>query len=371
MPSSSSPPAGPGGPLEERAEASAQATAPGRRTRNPLARYLGVRFGVSLLLVVGVTIVTFVLTNLVPASPITAALGERASSDPAIVQAFIQAQGLDKPKVVQYFIYLGHLLQGDLGTSIQTHNPVAADLGTAFPATAELGLFVIVLSVVLGIGFGLVAALTHNRLSDSVIRVLSLVGISIPTFWLAVAVYFLFFVLHWAPGSGRLDPAITPPPRVTGMNTVDALLAGDVPVFVDALRHLMLPGLVLTLFTTGLLIRFSRSAILDVLSADYVRAARAKGLPRRQVVFRYVMRGSLTPILTVVGLAFGSLLSGTVLTEQVFSWGGIGQYAYRASTSLDLPAVMGVGIVVGVVFIVTNFVIDIVYGLVDPRVRVG
>ncbi|MDQ2796618.1 MAG: ABC transporter permease, partial [Actinomycetota bacterium] len=179
--------------------------------RHPLVRYLTIRVGVSLLLVVGVTVVTFDLTNLVPASPITAALGERASSDPAIVEAFTQAQGLDKPRVVQYFIYLGHLLQGNLGTSIQTHNPVASDLSGAFPATAELALFVIVLSVVFGIGLGLVAALQHNRFSDQLIRVVSLVGISVPTFWLAVAAYFLFFFkLHWAPGYRSAGPVAQP-----------------------------------------------------------------------------------------------------------------------------------------------------------------
>lgn len=358
--------------FDERTEASEQVTRPGGRLRHPLVRYLAIRVGVSLLLVLGVTVVTFVLTNLVPASPITAALGERASSDPRIVEAFKAAQGLDKPKVVQYLVYLGHLFQGNLGTSIQTHNPVATDLGRAFPATAELALFVIVLSIILGLGLGLVAALRHNRFADQLIRVVSLIGISVPTFWLAVAIYFLFFFqLHWAPGAGRLDPASTAPPKVTGMYTVDALLAGQPTTFGDALRHLVLPGVVLTLFTTGLLIRFSRSAILDVLNQDYVRAARAKGLPARKVVFGYVLRGSLTPILTVVGLAFGSLLSGTVLTEQVFAWGGIGQYAFRASTALDLPAVMGVGLVVGIVYIATNLVIDVVYGVVDPRVRVG
>jgi peptide/nickel transport system permease protein len=316
--------------------------------------------------------VTFVLTNLVPASPVTAALGERASSDPKIVAAFKAAQGLDKPLPVQYAIYLGHLLQGNLGTSIQTHNPVVQDLAVAFPATVELALFVIVFSIVIGLGLGLIAALRHNRLSDQVIRVVSLLGISVPTFWLAVAVYFLFFfALHWAPGSGRLDPADTPPPTVTGLYTVDALLAGQPGVFLDALSHLVLPGLVLTLYTVGLLVRFARSAILDVLNQDYVRAARAKGLPPGRVVFRYVFRGALLPILTIVGLAFGSLLSGTVLTEQVFAWGGIGQYAFRAATALDLPAVLGVGLIVGVVYIATNFVIDVIYGVVDPRVRVG
>lgn len=357
---------------DERGEASARAERRGGRLAHPLVRYLGVRALVSLLLIVGVTVVTFILTNLVPGDPVAAALGDRAGSDPRIVAAYRAAQGLDQPKIVQYFVYLRHLTQGNLGTSIQTHDPVAADLGVAFPATAELALFVIVVSIVLGIGLGLIAALNHNRIADQLIRVLSLIGISVPTFWLALGLYFLFFyALHLAPGAGRLDPATTPPPTVTGLYTVDAALAGQWDVFGDALAHLVLPGLVLTLYTVGLLVRFARSAVLDVLNQDYIRAARAKGLPTGQVVFRYLLRGSLLPILTVVGLAFGSLLSGTVLTEQVYGWGGLGQYAFTASTSLDLPAVLGVGLIVGIVYIGTNFVIDIVYGFIDPRVRVG
>lgn len=318
----------------------------------------------------GVTLVTFTLTRTVPGDPVQAALGERAASDPAIVAAFREAQGLDKPAVVQYLLYLRHLVGGDLGTSIQTHSAVRADLGVAFPATAELALLVIVVSIVLGIGLGLLAALRRGRFIDQLVRVFSLVGISVPTFWLALGVYFLFFYrLHWAPGAGRLDPATPPPPHLTGMYTVDAALAGQWDVFGAAVAHLVLPGLVLTLYTIGLLVRFARTAVLDVLGQDYVMAARAKGLSGRRVVFGYVLRGSLLPILTVVGLAFGSLLSGTVLTEQVFGWGGLGQYAYKASTSLDLPAIMGVGLIVGAVYITTNFVIDVVYGLVDPRVR--
>lgn len=355
---------------DERTAASEAATEPGTPVGNPLVRYLGIRLGVSLLLLVGVTLVTFVLTNIVPGDPVQAALGERAASDPAIVASFREAQGLDRPAVVQYLLYVRHLLSGDLGTSIQTHNPVRADLAVAFPATAELALTVIVVSIVLGIGLGVLAALRRDRLTDQLVRVFSLIGISAPTFWLALGVYYLFFYqLHWAPGSGRLNPATTPPPTVTGMYTVDAILAGQWAVLGDAVAHLVLPALVLTLYTIGLLVRFARTAVLDVLGLDYVKAARAKGLSSSRVVFGYVLRGSLLPILTVVGLAFGSLLSGTVLTEQVFGWGGLGQYAYTASTSLDLPAIMGVGLVVGVVYIATNFVIDVIYGFVDPRVR--
>jgi len=337
----------------------------------PLTRYILVRFGVSILLIFGVTLVTFVLTNLVPANPAAAALGERASSDPAAVEAFRKAQGLDKPAYVQYFVYLGHLLQGNLGVSTQTHNPVSQDLAVAFPATAELALFVIVFSIIIGLGLGTWAALRQNRFSDQLFRVFSLIGISIPTFWLALAVFFIFFYqLHWAPGAGRLDPAVTAPPTVTGMYTIDSLIAGEWSTFWNALSHLILPGLVLILYTVGLLVRFSRSAVLDVLNQEYVLAARAKGLSSAAVIFRYTLRGAALPILTIVGLAFGSLLSGTVLTEQVFGWGGIGQYAYKAATTLDLPAVMGVGLIVGVVYILTNFIIDVIYGVIDPRVRV-
>ncbi len=335
-------------------------------------RYLAIRLGLSAVLLVGVTIITFVLTNLVPGDPITAALGERAAGDPKIVAAYREAQGLDKPPVVQYFVYLGNLLHGDLGTSIGTRNPVVQDLAYAFPATAELAVFAILVAVVIGLTLALVAALRRNRLSDQLIRAVSVVGISVPTFWLAVAAYFLFFfVLHWTPGSGRLSAFYDAPPRVTGLFTVDALLAGQPDVAGDALAHLVLPGMVLAVYTLGLLVRFARSSILDVLNQDYVRAARAKGLPGRRVITAYLLRGALLPILTIVGLAFGSLLSGAVLTEQVFAWGGIGQYAYRASTALDLPSIMGVGLIVGAVYITVNFVIDVVYGFVDPRVRVG
>lgn len=350
-------------------EAPAQTQSGGRL--HPLARYILIRAGISVLLIFGVTLVTFTLTNLVPSNPAEAALGERASANPAIVAAFRKAQGLDKPVVIQYFVYLGHLLQGNLGTSTQTHNPVSSDLAVAFPATAELALFVIFFSIIIGIGMGTWAALRQNRFTDQLFRVFSLIGISIPTFWLALAVFFIFFYqLHWAPGTGRLDPATVPPPTITGMYTVDSLLTGQWATFGDALAHLILPGLVLILFTVGLLVRFTRSAVLDVLNQEYVLAARAKGLSSTAVVFRYALRGASLPILTIVGLAFGSLLSGTVLTEQVFGWGGIGQYAYKAATTLDLPAVMGVGLVVGVVYIITNFLIDVIYGVIDPRVRV-
>lgn len=340
--------------------------------RSPLARYLLGRLGVSALLIVGVTLVTFVLANLVPGDPVAANLGQRAAENPATVAAYRAHYGLDRPLPVQYVTYLGNLLQGDLGESQQTHRPVLTDLQSAVPATLEIAIGAIVLSVLIGVGFGVVAAVRRGQLADSALRLVSLVGISVPTFWLALVAFYVFsFQLDLAPGSGRLAPATTPPPHVTGLYTVDSLLAGEWETFGDALAHLMLPTLVLTLYTVGLLTRFTRSAVLEVLEQDYVRSARAKGLPGRTVLFRYVLRAAMVPILTVVGLAFGALLSGTVLVEEIFAWPGVGSYAYQAASHLDLPAVMGVGLLVGVIYLVINLVVDLLYGVIDPRVRIS
>jgi peptide/nickel transport system permease protein len=339
---------------------------------SPLARYLLRRLGVSALLIVGVTLVTFVLTNLVPGDPVAANLGQRAAENPETVAAYRAHYGLDQPLPVQYVTYLGNLVQGDLGESQQTHRPVLTDLQSAVPATLELAIGAIVLSVLIGVAFGVLAAVRRGRLADSALRLVSLVGISVPTFWLALVAFYVFsFQLDLAPGSGRLAPATTPPPHVTGLYTVDALLAGEWETFGDALAHLMLPTLVLTLYTVGLLTRFTRSAVLEVLEQDYVRSARAKGLPGRTVLFRYVLRAAMVPILTVVGLAFGALLSGTVLVEEIFAWPGVGSYAYQAASHLDLPAVMGVGLLVGVIYLVINLVVDLLYGVIDPRVRIS
>ena len=340
------------------------------RANHPLVRYLLIRFGISILLVFGVTLVTFTLQSFVGGDPVQASLGEQASNNPQIVKEFRAKMGLDKPLPVRYVTYVGNLLHGDLGTSWQTNTPVAPQLQKAFPATAELATAAILVSIVLGIGLGLLSALKRGRVADHLIRAVTLVGISAPTFWLALlAYYFIFFRLHLLPGSGRLDPGAIAPPNVTGFYTIDSALAGQWATFSDALGHLILPASVLALSTIGLLTRFARSSVLEVLNLDYVRAARAKGLAPSAVSFRYVLRGALIPIITLVGIAFGSLLSGAVLTETIFGWNGIGQFAYNASTHLDMPSVMGVGLLVGVVFIAINFIVDILYGVLDPRVR--
>lgn len=338
----------------------------------PFVRFLARRLAALVLLGVGITFVAFVLTEMVPGDPAAANLGQRAIADPAAVQAFREKYGLDKPLPVQYVVYLQHLVQGDLGQSEQSHRAVRTDLSEYIPATAELAVTSIVIAFALGIALGVLSAVRRNRLTDQVLRVVSLGGISMPTFWLAlVALYVFFFKLGWVPGSGRLDPGVLPAPHVTGLYTVDALLAGQLDVLGNALQHLILPACVLAAYNIGLLTRFTRSAVLEVINHDYIQAARAKGLPEHTVILRHVLRAALPPIITVGGLAFANVMTGTVLVESIFAWPGIGQYAFHSATTLDLPAIMGVSLFVAVVYIAVNFVVDILYGIVDPRMRLA
>jgi peptide/nickel transport system permease protein len=374
--------AGSGGQVADAAEASSAARpvsdvagSSGRGTRRShgqLWRYIGKRLLIAVGLLFGMTLVTFSLTNLVPGDPVAAALGQRAADNPETVARFRAEYGLDKSLPAQYAAYVSRLVRLDLGVSWQTHHPVSEDLAKAVPATMEIAFGAIICAVILGIILGAWSAYRRGRITDQVLRLVSLVGISLPTFWTAIVCFYAFYYrLGWAPGSGRLTPGVMAPPKVTGMYTIDALLAGEWRTFVDASAHLVLPTLVLTLYTVGLLTRFSRTSILEVLDQDYVRAAKAKGLPGRTVFLRYILRGAAVPILTMVGLAFGSLLSGTVLVESIFGWPGLGSYAYQAASKLDLLAVMGVGLFVGLVYLCINLLVDLAYGVIDPRVRIG
>ena len=238
-----------------------------------------------MLLCFGVSIMAFVLTHVIPGDPAVANLGDRASSDPVAVRLYREHFGLDKPLPVQYLVYVGNLLHGDMGESEQSRRPVTTDLAEYIPATAELAITSMLLACALGVTLGVIAALRRNRLADQVLRVVSLGGMSTPQFWLAlVALYVFFYRLGWAPGSGRLDAAVLPPPHLTGLFTVDSLAAGQLDVFVNSLQHLVLPACVLAAFNTGLFTRFTRSAVLEILENDYVRTARAKGLPDRKSV---------------------------------------------------------------------------------------
>jgi peptide/nickel transport system permease protein len=341
------------------------------RPSGSLARFVLRRAGAFLLLMLGITFVTFALTQLVPSNAAATNLGEQAAADPAAVKAFEQHYGLDKPPPLRYLIYLEHLVQGDLGESSLTHGAVTHDLGQFIPATAELAVYSILFAAVVGVTFGVIAALRRNRPTDHALRVVSLAGISMPTFWIALIVLYLgFYRLGWFPGGQRLDPGTSPPPSVTGLYTVDAVLEGNLGLFGTAFHHLLLPAIVLAAFNVSLLTRFTRSAVLEVIGNDYVRAARAKGLPERVVVVRYVLRAALPSVVTVLGLVFANVLTGAVLVEKIFSWPGVGQYAYQAAVNVDVPAIAGVSLFVAAVYVTVNFVVDVLYGVIDPRIRV-
>jgi len=322
-----------------------------------------------LVILFGITVISFTLTQAVPADPAVAALGQQAT--PEQLANYRELHGLDDPLVVQYLHYMQNLLHGDLGISQQTHNPVSDDLRSFVPATLELALLAMVMATVVGVGFGVLAALYRDRWPDHVLRVVSLSGISVPVFWLALILLYLFFY-KWGmlPGGGRLDPSMRPPDHSTGLHTVDALLPGQGPVFVNALQHLILPAAVLAAASIGLLTRYTRSAVLDVIEQDYVRAARAQGLSERTVVIGYVLRAAMPSVITVIGLLFANVLTGAVLVENIFAWPGIGRYGYQAASTLDLPAIMGVSLFVAIVYLVVNFVVDLLYGVLDPRIRV-
>jgi peptide/nickel transport system permease protein len=332
-------------------------------------RFLARRLGALVLLLIGITVISFLLTQAVPGDPARANLGQNPTEE--AIQSFNERYGLNDPLPQQYLTYMGNLVQGDLGISQQTRQPVADDLSVSIPATAELAIFAIVISTFLGIGLGTWAAMRRDGIVDHGLRVVTLAGISIPMFWFALlALYLFFYQWGWLPGGGRLDPATAPPTDITGFNTIDALLDGNVDTFWDALKHLLLPGLVLTTYSASLIARYTRSAVLEVLHADFVRAARAKGLSGYTVVTRYILRAAMPSIVTVLGLVFASVLAGAVLVENIFNWPGLGQYAYRSAVGLDLPAIMGVSIFIALVYVIVNLVVDLLYAVIDPRVRI-
>ncbi len=336
----------------------------------PIYQYILRRLVLTIPLLFGITLIAFIISHAVPADPVTANLGQRAMSDPKIVAAFRAEWGLDKPLPEQYARYVGKLVQGDLGRSIKNRRPVIEDLRAYLPATIELATAAIVFGVGVGLVFGILSALRRNRFLDHIVRFISLLGVSVPVFWLALLALWVFYAsLGWAAGPGRLNVGIPPPPHVTGLYTVDALLAGQWRTLGNALWHLALPALVLGSYTTGVITRVTRSSMLDVLDQEYMRTAHAKGLASAVVVMRHGLRNALIPIVTVIGFSYGNLLAGTVLTESIFAWPGIGQYAYRASTSLDFPAIMGVSMLIALIFILVNLAADVLYFVLDPRLR--
>ncbi|MBK8026823.1 MAG: ABC transporter permease [Chloroflexi bacterium] len=336
----------------------------------PIHLYVLRRVLFTLPILLGITLVSFLIANAVPSDPINANLPQSQLNNTELVEAFRKEWGLDKPPVEQYLTYLGNLLQGNFGKSIKSRQPIAEDIARYLPATIELATTATVAGVAIGVVFGIVSAVWQNRPIDYLVRAVGLVGVSVPVFVLAlVGLTVLHAQLGLVAGPGRLGARLTAPPNVTGLFLIDSALAGKWDVFRDALSRLVLPSLVLGMYISGIISRITRSSMLEVLRADYMRTARSKGLRERFVVMRHGLSNAMVPIVTVIGLSYGSLLSGAVLTESIFAWPGIGRYMFRASTSQDFPAIMGVSILIAAIYVLVNLVVDVLYYFLDPRIR--
>lgn len=316
----------------------------------------------------GVIVVTFALTHLLPGDPAAYFAGPAATA--ASVEQTRHRLGLDHSLPQQFAAYVWRLFHGDLGQSLISGQPVLTDLAQRLPASLELTLGALVLAFAIGIPLGMQAALRPGGLIDRLCSAVSTLGQAMPTFFLGLLlVYVFYYLLDWAPAPlGRLDSIVSPPPSVTGLWTVDAALAGDLPLLAAVLAQLALPVVTLALFGVGPLARMTRASLIEVLRSDYVRSARAAGLPRRQVLWVYAFRNALVPILNTAGMVFSFLLGANVLVEKVFGWPGIGAYAIEALLASDFAPVQGFVIVMALFYVAVNLAIDLVAVLVDPRV---
>jgi peptide/nickel transport system permease protein len=328
------------------------------------------RLVMALLVLVLVSVATFVLTHAVPGDPITALLSDRQADNPEVRAALERRWGLDQPLPVQYAYYVKNLVRGDWGESISKRTPVLQELRHRVPATIELTLYALAFAIIVGGPLGIVSALKHDRWPDHLARFAALLGTSIPVFWLGLLLLYIFFYrLEWLPGPGRLDVGMKAPPIITGMVTVDALVYREWDVLIAALRHLVLPSIVLGSFAMGIIARMLRSSLLASLGDDYIRTARAKGLTEAMIIAEHALRNALIPTVTVLGLTTASLLAGAVLTETIFAWPGLGSFAVSAALKLDYPALLGVTLVVAIIYVIVNLLVDIAYALLDPRIR--
>lgn len=335
-----------------------------------MLRFLIARVTTMLAMALLATLVVFLITNTVPGDPVLAQLGDQAASDPAFVAQWRHDYGLDRPLWERYLIFLKGLSQGDLGRSIHSQRPVLDDIEEYTPATLELATVAFILTLIVGIPLGILAAVRRDSWIDHLARVVSLLGVSSPTFWLAFILLAVFYgYLQIAPGPGRLDPIALPPPTVTGFYLIDSALAGDWDTFQDAAAHLVLPSIVLAAATIGLITRTTRASMLEAIRQDYVRMGRAKGLRERRVILGHVLPNALVPVVTLGGLAYANLLTGAVLTETVFAWPGLGRYTFLSAAALDFPAIMAITLIVAVTYLIVNLITDISYAMLDPRVR--
>ncbi len=332
-----------------------------------MLRYVVRRLLLLVPILLGVSILIFFWVHALPGNPASALLGERAT--PALVKQYKERYGLDRPLPVQYWNYLKVTAQGDLGVTISTRRTVTSEIGRRFPATIELAVVAMIFAIGIGLPLGFFAAKRHGGIFDNLSLIGSLIGISIPIFFLAIILKYLFAVRwHWLPSIGREDVLLSPH-HPTGFYVLDGLLTRDWTALWDAIKHLILPAIALGSIPLAVIMRITRAAVLDVQNEDYVRTARAKGLPPLTVDRRHVLRNALLPVSTIIGLQTGLLLSGAVLTETVFAFPGMGSWLRDAIFNSDYPALQGGILFLAVVFVVVNLLVDISYAIINPRIR--
>jgi peptide/nickel transport system permease protein len=330
-------------------------------------KYLLKRVLLLIPVLLGVSLIVFFVMRVFTADPAAAILGQHAT-DKQIAE-LRESLGFNDPLIVQYWNYLKNLIRGDLGSSLYSQTKVADELFARFPATIELAISAVIFASVFGVGAGVISAVKKNSIFDYIGMSAALIGVSIPIFWLGVMLILLFSViLGWLPVSGRIDMLMSPP-EITGFYLIDTFSTGNFEMFKDAFRHLILPSVTLGMYSTAVIARMTRSAVLETLEQDYVRTARAKGLKEKTVIVIHALRNAALPIVTVIGLQLGSLLGGAVLTETVFAWPGIGKYTVDAITRSDYPVVQGAVLLVAFIFVIVNLFVDLIYAALDPRIK--
>ncbi|HUV72751.1 MAG TPA: ABC transporter permease [Anaerolineae bacterium] len=315
----------------------------------------------------GVSIIVFLFLRMIPGDPALALAGEHATD--ANVERIREEFGLNKPLPEQYITYMGKVLRGDLGRSILSRRPITDEIRVRFPATLELSICALIVALVVGLPAGIISATKRNSRIDNIAMVGSLLGISMPIFWLGLMLNWFFAVrLGWLPSVTRLDSSIDLQ-RITNLIIVDSILTGNGEALLNGIKHLILPAVALGTIPMAIIARMTRSAMLEVLEQDYVRTARAKGLAERVVTFKHALKNAMLPVITILGLQVGVLLSGAVLTETIFAWPGIGRWLYLSILSRDYPIVQGMALFITSLFLVVNLLVDLSYALVDPRIR--
>ncbi|NJL93258.1 MAG: ABC transporter permease [Anaerolineae bacterium] len=317
----------------------------------------------------GISVLSFSILHLIPGDPAVGILGDRAT--PENVERIREQLGLNRPLHVQYVNWMGNILEGDLGRSARGNVSINNELRTRFPATIELALAAMVISMAVGLPMGIIAAINRNTIIDTAVMMFALTGVSIPIFVLGLLMIYVFGVeLGWLPFVGRMDINLVRDfEPITGLYTVDAILRGDWAVLEEALRRLALPALTLSTIPTAIIARITRSSMLETLNQDYIRTARAKGLRSNTIVLRHSLRNALLPIVTVIGLQLGALLSGAVLTETIFSWNGVGKWLLDSIIARDYPIVQAMTLLLAAIYIMINLLVDLLYAVIDPRIR--